>query len=203
MSDKLQGVFAPAPGECLASTEVVDADHLLVTEAAAEITSGAADDVDRTRRIFAWVRDEVPHTNDIGSEVVTCTASEELRHRTGICYAKSHLLAALCRATGVPAGFCYQRLRKDPPYEGFELHGFNAVYLNEHACWIRLDARGNKPGVDAQFSLDEPRLAFEVDPTRGESTDSAIHTEPLPAVDTALRAYDRLRDLWPNLPSKF
>lgn len=29
---------------------------------------------------------------------------------SGICYAKSHLLAALLRANKIPAGFCYPRL---------------------------------------------------------------------------------------------
>jgi len=41
-------------------------------------------------------------------DVVTCSASEVLREGTGICFAKSHLLAALLRAVGIPAGLCYQ-----------------------------------------------------------------------------------------------
>ncbi|MBT2393298.1 hypothetical protein J7E87_28690 [Streptomyces sp. ISL-1] len=34
--------------------------------------------------------------------------------------------------------------------------------------WIRLDARGNKEGVDARFSLDGEHLAWPVDPSQGE-----------------------------------
>nr|WP_269749949.1 transglutaminase family protein [Polyangium fumosum] len=78
---------------------------------------------------------------------LTCTASEVLRHRTGFCYAKSHLLAALLRANGLPAGFCYQRLAHG---SGYCLHGFNAVEL-PGIGWYRIDARGNKPGIDAAF----------------------------------------------------
>lgn len=36
---------------------------------------------------------------------VARTASEVLRERTGFCFAKSHLLAAPLRATGIPTGF--------------------------------------------------------------------------------------------------
>lgn len=57
-----------------------------------------------------FVRDQIRHSADYRPNPVTCKASEVLRHGTGYCYAKSHLLAALLRANGVPAGLCYQRL---------------------------------------------------------------------------------------------
>jgi len=34
--------------------------------------------------------------------------------------------------------------------------------------WVRLDARGNKTGVDAQFSIDEEKLAFPINEELGE-----------------------------------
>ncbi len=60
-------------------------------------------------RCFEFVRDEVRHSWDFKENPVTCHASEVLRHRTGYCYAKTHLLAALLRANRIPAGLCYQR----------------------------------------------------------------------------------------------
>lgn len=186
----------------LAPTEVIDSDEKSIRTKALEIVSEADDDVEQARRLFEWVRDAIPHTNDLGAEVVTCTASEVLRAGTGICYAKSHLLAALCRAIDLPAGFCYQRLQKDPPHEGFELHGFNAIYLRSLRRWVRVDARGNKPGVDARFSVDEECLAFPVDTARGETTDATIYVEPLPTVIATLRAHSRLSTMWPELPAE-
>ena len=41
-------------------------------------------------------------------------------------------------------------------------HGLNGVYVKECKKWMCLDARGNKEGVDARFSLDEECLAFPV-----------------------------------------
>ncbi|MBL0716467.1 MAG: transglutaminase family protein [Desulfosarcina sp.] len=71
-------------------------------------------------------------------------------HGTGYCYSKSHLLAALLRANDIPAGLCYQRLTVSDNKPPFCIHGLNAVYLEQHG-WYRLDARGNKSGVTAEF----------------------------------------------------
>ena len=90
----------------LCSTAIIDADLPAVRNAAEQIAVGASD-VDKARQLFAFVRDEIPNTGDLGGGPVTCRASDVLANRTGICYAKSHLLAALLRAVDVPAGFCY------------------------------------------------------------------------------------------------
>jgi transglutaminase-like putative cysteine protease len=89
---------------------------------------------------------------------VTCRASEVLQHKTGYCFAKSHLLAALLRANQIPVGFCYQRLSIDDNGAPYSLHGFNAVYFPE-VGWYRVDARGNKEGVTAQFTPPQEQLA--------------------------------------------
>jgi hypothetical protein len=117
---------------------------------------------------------------------VTWRASDVLVHRTGFCYAKSHLLAALLRANGIPAGFCYQRLSisgEGPPYS---LHGFNGVYLSEIG-WYRVDARGNRFDVDAQFAPPVERLAFAIQ-SPGEVEFGEILPEPLGCVINALRS---------------
>lgn len=44
---------------------------------------------------------------------------------------------------------------------------------------ICLDARGNKPGVDAQMSLEKEQLAFPVRPEIGEIDYKEIYAEPL------------------------
>lgn len=121
---------------------------------------------------------------------------------TGYCYAKSHLLAALLRANGIPAGLCYQRLSVDGEGAPFCLHGLNAVYLDGYG-WYRIDARGNKPGVDAQFVPPVERLAFALE-LLGEADLPGIHAEPLPQVvdvltrcATVQQVYEQLPDLRP------
>src|SRR5699024_4752910 len=78
--------------------------------ATARRLASSGSEQDTARRCFEFVRDEIRHSADDKLNPVTCKASDVLRHKTGYCYAKSHLLAALLRANGIPAGLCYQRL---------------------------------------------------------------------------------------------
>jgi transglutaminase-like putative cysteine protease len=182
----------------LRRTDIVDWDDPELLALAETLACGAADPMEVARRCFQWVRDEVRHSSDYRLNPVTCTASDVLRHRTGYCYAKSHLLAALLRANRIPAGFCYQRLSKDDQGPPFCLHGLNAVLL-PGGNWYRVDARGNRPGVNAQFTPPIERLAFA---TRlpGEVTLPEVYADPLGVVVHALRSYRTWDELWERLP---
>jgi transglutaminase-like putative cysteine protease len=165
---------------------VVDIDDAAV-RAVAESLAGVIDE-DVARAAFTFVRDEIAHSWDAQHRIVTVSASDALRERTGMCYSKSHLLAALLRARGIPAGFSYQRLTiLDDPEDGFCIHALNTIYLDAHHRWIRVDARGNKPGVDAQFSIERERLAFAVRPDIGELDYRCNLADPHPAIVTTLR----------------
>lgn len=187
----------------LRATPVIDFDHPSIRARAAALVQGSVTDVDRGRRLFEWVRDQIPHSADIGSELVTCSASEVLRLGTGICYAKSHLLAALSRSVGIPTGFCYQVALVSPSATTTALHGFTAMYLASMERWIRIDARGNTGEIDAQFGIDCERLAFPVDPEKGELfIYNMIFSDPVPEVVSALSSYRTRSELWRHLPPK-
>jgi transglutaminase-like putative cysteine protease len=141
------------------------------------------DEVESARRVFHFVRDDVHHSWDIQGRRVTRTATDVLAYREGICYAKSHLAAALLRCARIPAGVCYQRLTlMDDDSAGYAVHALNTVYLRSLDRWIRFDARGNKLGVDAQFSLDREQLAFRIRPEYDELDYRVNHSQPHPAI---------------------
>jgi transglutaminase-like putative cysteine protease len=182
----------------LASSPVIDWRTPQVLALALRLRGALEEPPAIARALFEWVRDEIPHTVDAGLEPVSCSASEVLALGTGFCFAKSHLLAALLRANGIPAGLCYQRLSindRGPPYT---LHGFNAVHLPGHG-WYRLDPRGNKPGIDAQFTPPQERVAFAIR-LPGEHDFASIRAEPLEVVVTALRTHRTRAALCSNLP---
>jgi transglutaminase-like putative cysteine protease len=182
----------------LKSTEIIDWQTLSVRAKASELAQGASAASEIARRCFEWVRDNIQHSADYKRNPVTCAASEVLAHGTGYCYAKSHLLAALLRANRIPAGFCYQRLSIDDKGAPYSLHGFNAIHLAD-VGWYRVDCRGNKPGVDAQFCPPEERLAFSLNfPEERNFTE--ILPEPLPVVVSALRAHSTWDEMYRNLP---
>ena len=139
------------------------------------------------RRTFHFVRDEIAHSRDIQSRRVTAKASAVLEHGEGICYAKSHLLAALLRRQNIASGLCYQRLTLgDTPDTGYCIHALNTVYLESLSRWIRLDARGNKPSVDAQFSVNKEQLAFPTRPELDERDYWVNYAKPHPKIAAVL-----------------
>lgn len=182
----------------LRSTVVVDWKHPAVLAKSRELGSEATSQLEITRRCFEWVRDEIQHSNDFHRNPVTCSASEAFLAGTGYCYAKSHLLAALLRANNIPTGFCYQRLSIDDTGPPYSLHGLNAVHLPEFG-WYRIDARGNKPGVDAQFRPPIEQLAFRLNFSE-ERAFPDILADPLPVVVNALRAHSTWDAMLANLP---
>ncbi len=190
------------PADYLIHDSVVDWKNPFVYEKAILLTADCENDIDKARCLFKWVRDEIPHSKDIDSDVVTCSASEVLKAGTGICYAKSHLLVAFLRANGIPSGFCYQLLRRDPPLEGMVLHGLTGLYLESLDKWIRLDPRGNKKGVNAQFSLEEEKLAFPMDPEKCEFIYDTIFKSPAEEVVQTLKKFTSRKEMWPFLPTE-
>jgi transglutaminase-like putative cysteine protease len=186
--------------EYLQATAVIDWQHPEIIDRARQIASNRETPQEIAQACFEWVRDEIHHSIDYRMNPVTCRASDVLQFKTGLCFAKSHLLAALLRANKIPAGFCYQRLiineaDRDSPYS---LHGFNAIYLPEFG-WYRVDARGNKLGVNAGFAPPQESLAYPIQ-FPAEADFSTIFTEPLPIVVRALQAYTTWEELFHNLP---
>lgn len=186
----------------LLSDPIIDWQAPAILAKARELTAALATDVEKARALYEWVRDAIPHSRAIDTDLVTCTASEVLTHATGICFAKSHLLAALLRAVQIPAGFCYQVLRRDPPIDNEPvLHGFNAIYLASLDRWIRFDARGNSDKINAQFSLKKEQLAFAMDPAAEEFIYEAIFAAPVDSVVEVLQGHTSLQELWLDLPA--
>ena len=157
--------------EYLAETKTIDYRARIIQEKVLKLRYGAESTIDYIVKAYEFVRDEIPHSWDIQSTIVSRKASEVLENKTGICWTKSCLLAALLRANGIPSGISYQLLTRadNDDSEGYIIHALNTVYIDELQKWIRLDARGNKENVHAQFCIEEERLAFPVRSEFGET----------------------------------
>lgn len=153
----------------LKESDCIDYTNPLVAEKANQLKASSSDKLDYIEKAYKFVRDEIPHTWDAKLTVVSKNASDVLKNKTGICWTKSCLLAALLRANKIPAGISYQYLtRANDASDGYIIHALNTVYIDSLQKWIRLDARGNKAGVNVQFSLKKEILAFPARPEFGE-----------------------------------
>ncbi|MGW1656446.1 transglutaminase domain-containing protein [Streptomyces atratus] len=198
----------------LAADEVIDHEHPLVRDAVADLRSNTADAYAYAAAAYAYaaaayayaaaayafVREAIPHSADSGDMRVARRASDVLATRNGICHSKSHALAALLRAAGIPTALCYQRLGDENGDPG-PVHGLIAVRLPGRDRWDRQDPRGNKPGIDAHFSLDEERLAWPVRPEFNEVDYPVLYAAPHPAVLRGLRSAEDRPQLWRTLPT--
>ena len=77
------------------------------------------------------------------------------------------------------------------------MYGFNGVYLASLGRWIGLDARGNRAGLDAQFSTREPSLAV-----RGEWIYPKIYTRPAQVVVDLLSRNTSLARIADHIPEE-
>jgi hypothetical protein len=203
---------SPEISQYLKTCEAVDFENPLVLQEINLLGVQGLDENGLVKKVFEHVRDTYPHSFDLlerlkptgptGSAAgqISCSASDVIRNGHGACYAKSHLLAAILRRLGIPTGFCYQKLIFSVEAPKLVLHAVNAVYLSGIGKWVRLDARGNKPGVDAQFSTGREKLAFPVRPELGEQDGDTIYAKPSGSVIAVLKSCKTLYELADNLP---
>ncbi|WML38267.1 transglutaminase family protein [Neobacillus sp. OS1-2] len=185
----------------LEETEMIDFHHPVIREKIEELRRIGKNKHDCAQLAFQFVRDDIQHSFDKESTKITIRASETLEQTEGICFAKSHLLAALLRGMGIPTGFCYQRVtRRGTPESGYALHGLNAVYFHELYTWFRIDPRGNKPGVQSEFSISPERLAYPIRTELGEEDYPYVYSKPLESVISSMKYSTDCKELFYNRP---
>lgn len=189
--------------EYLKSSDIIDYENEEIKKMAINLAKGIDNEIELAKRVYEYVRDNILHSSDIKGKIVACSASEVLRFKQGICFAKSHLLAAFLRCLKVPVGFCYQKLLSDNKSpNSFVLHGLNAIYLKNLRKWIRIDARGGKKGKEAEFSIKRESLAFRINESLGEIDYPVIYLEPNGKIIKAFKSSKNLEELINKLPSK-
>jgi transglutaminase-like putative cysteine protease len=183
----------------LLPSDIINFDNILVSKKADELRAGLKSEDEIIKKCFEFVRDEIDHCIDHDKNPVTLKASEALFHKSGFCYSKSHLLAALLRANNIPTGLCYQRLLLDESNKNvFCLHGLCAVYLEKHG-WYRIDPRGNNKVVSAEFTPPVEKLPFGTY-NPGEADFKEVWPEPLPVIVEFLSKHSDYKESLVYLP---
>lgn len=184
--------------------EVIDYKNTAITQLADSLYQKTNTELEFIKAAYEFVRDKISHSEDINEDMITCSATEVLKAGHGICFAKSHLLAALLRCKSIPAGFCYQKLNLNDKTTApvFAYHGLNGVYIKEYKKWIRLDARGNENGINAQFSVETEQLAYFIRTEMGEEDNFVVYPHPDVKILEKLRENKTRTELWNNLPNE-
>lgn len=129
----------------LQATDVIDCHHSAVTAFFQNRTDGAATPTQQAVKLYYAVRDEIrydPYAIDLS--VNGLRASTTLQAGRGWCVAKAVLLAACCRALGIPAklGFAdvrnhlsTARMRAHMKTDVFIWHGYTSIHLD--GKWVK------------------------------------------------------------------
>jgi transglutaminase-like putative cysteine protease len=130
--------------EYLRPTDTIDCDHATIRAKASELTEGCTSPREKALRLFRYVRDEIPYSLYMISVFKEdFTASRILAWGKGYCVQKAVLLAALARASGIPARLAFARIRnhkvptKIVALTGtniFPRHGYTQFFLDE--TWV-------------------------------------------------------------------
>jgi len=185
----------------LENSDIIDFDHPLVSQTAEQLTYGLKDSLSKAREIYKFTRDHIFNSIEINATSVTKTASEVLDKGHGICFAKAHLLAALMRASGIPAGFCYQVVY-DEDLERLIVHGFNGIYIKELDKWLRIDACFQPDINDWEFDPFKESTVKSVRKEIGESDDLTVYHAPNKKILKILNAADTVEELLHLIPSE-
>ncbi|MDD6929254.1 MAG: transglutaminase domain-containing protein [Treponema sp.] len=175
----------------LENTPIVDYSSSEVQAVCAQFEQFRDNQILLAEKAFYFVQNHFPHTSDCKRTELSISASDVIKNGHGLCFAKSHLYAAILRNFGIPCGFCYQILcAKEKNH--FYPHSLNAVYFKTLNKWIHLDARGNKPGQNAKFSIDKEFLAYTPNPLKKEVMLPMIYTNPFKgAIDCMKKCKDK------------
>ena len=113
--------------------ETIQSEDPEIKELALRLIEGSEDFWEAACRLSAWVAENIKGSINGGS------ALEALQRGDGSCGPQSMLLAALCRASGIPARVVWGCVYT-PEYGGsFGHHGWTEVYMGD-AGWIPVDA---------------------------------------------------------------
>ncbi len=134
-----------ADKEFLSSSTTVDADNPAVRQFAQQHKGNSANQRDQAVALYYAVRDGFrynPYALDLTPRGLSASRVLEVGH--GWCVTKAVLLAAACRAAGIPARLGYadvrnhlstERMRRTMQTDIFYWHGYTAILLDDQ--WLK------------------------------------------------------------------
>jgi transglutaminase-like putative cysteine protease len=182
----------------LAPTEFIDSDQAAIREFVRERIAGLGTAVARAVALFLAVRDEVEYRlmTRLRLEREGFVASATLARRTGFCIEKAVLLAAACRAAGIPALLRFADVRNHLTTPELARFMGTDVFAWHGLVELRLDGRWVKatPAFDRRMCEAHDVRPIEFD---GRS-DAVFHEFDLSA--NRHMEYVRERGVFADLP---
>jgi hypothetical protein len=128
---------------CLRPNPLINSEDSVVLQHMREAVGERVDPWAKAVAIEEWVFKNMRRKNFNNA---FAGADEVARNLEGDCTEHGVLVAAMCRAAGIPCRCCVGFVYTDQ-YRGFGFHLWNEVYINDR--WVAIDAAFNESEVDA------------------------------------------------------
>ena len=158
--------------------DLIESDDPVLVNKAREITKNADDSWEALKLLSKWVAEEIIY--DIPGGM---TARKTYDLKMGKCDAYSLLLAAFCRAVGIPARVVWGCMYIPHYGGGFVQHAWNEVNMGE-AGWIPIDTTAEEVDFIDSSHIRIGELSFKsaaFNPKKMEILDYLPHSQPSPA----------------------
>ncbi len=161
--------------EYLKPTPAIECEAKSIKEKAQELTKGEENIVEKAKRLFYFVRDEIKYNPYSPFYLLEhYRASNILLRGEGFCVQKAALLAALARATGIPARLRFADIRNyivpDKLVQSmgtnlFTYHGYDELYIGGR--WVKAT-----PSFDIKMCQENRIIPVEFD----GKNDAVLHS---------------------------
>jgi transglutaminase-like putative cysteine protease len=193
--------FTDDINQYLKESDIINYSSPNISELSDKLMEKSADKNEYIENVLEFFKENIPHSNDIKKELITCIASDVLKERHGICFSKSHLFAALMRCKGIPTGLCYQKIILDDETKPvLVFHGLNGIYVEELKKWVRLDP-GYKDST-IKFPEESEKTLYKLRSQKGEMDVWTVYPDPDPSILRKLLNNATRTQLWDNLPTE-
>ena len=119
--------------------EMIESDDPVIGELAFSIRGGETDAWETVKKLSEWI------IVNIDGSIYGGSAKETLERGNGACGSQSLLMAALCRASGIPARVVWGCMYTHFEGGSFGHHGWNEVYMGKDG-WIPVDVTSHEAG---------------------------------------------------------
>ncbi len=123
----------PAMKDFLGASELIQSDDPVLMGKAREITAGSSDSWEAAQRLGRWIGQSISGAIPGGG-----TARGVYDSRSGECGGHSFLMAAFCRAVGIPARVVWGCMHSPERGGIFAQHAWNEIFMGV-AGWIPVD----------------------------------------------------------------
>lgn len=117
----------------LRSSELIESDDTSLVNEARRVTAGSKDAWEAATRLSRWVHEEIVPDIPGGG-----TALRTYQTRLGECGSHANLLAAFCRAVGIPARCVFGCMYLPDQGGAFGQHAWNEIFMGP-AGWVPVD----------------------------------------------------------------